>query len=160
MVRTGEQQMSDPIIKPAIPHHISHGLGQHLEGHAVKGNIARDGAPKRATVVKINGGMAKQMSNGFRAAGGDHASALDSLSGVTVPAGKTVSTPSWGNATARSGNPTVHAPVGKRLAPVKPSWGMKSQSASGRSPTDLGEAILNEAFANADAATRAAHGRK
>jgi len=45
-------------LKPHMPAtSLTHGLGQHAEGHAEPGNIARDGAPKRVGTIKLHDGM-------------------------------------------------------------------------------------------------------
>ena len=108
----------DVKINPAPTHHQSHGQGDAVRGHAVKGNIARDGKAKRVTAVAIHGGMVKHTADGnFRAFGGHDASYLDSLIGATV-GGDVKSAPGWGNGSVRTGNPTAIAPAGKRLRPV------------------------------------------
>jgi len=154
---------TDPVnLNPAFSHHASHGLGDHGEGHAVKGNIARDGAPKRVHDVRIHGGMVRHTADGnYRAFGGDHASAIDSLSGVIVPAAGNTSTPGYGNAGVQSGHLFAKPPGSKNLKPVPPSFGMRSRSAA--PDTDmhaLGAAILDAAFSAGSPDDRAAHGRK
>ena len=41
--------------------HMSHGLGDHATGHAVAGNIARDGAPKKVSPVAVHDGIEHQL---------------------------------------------------------------------------------------------------
>ncbi len=152
----------DPVkLNPAFSHHASHGLGDHVEGHAVKGNIARDGAPKRVHDIKVHGGMVKHTADGsYRAFGGDHASAINSLSGVTVPAARNTSTPGYGNAGVQSGHPFAKAPGSKNLKPVPPSFGMRSRSAAPNTDMHaLGAAILDAAFSVGSPDDKAAHGR-
>ena len=147
-------------LNPAFSHHASHGLADH-EGRAVKGNIARDGAPKRVHDIKVHGGMVKHTADGsFRALGGDHASAIDALSGQTVVPGIPTSTAGFGNAGIQDGHPFAKAPLGKNLKPVKPSFGMKSQTAApGTDMHELGRAILDAAFSVGSPDDKAAHGR-
>lgn len=151
-------------INPAFDHHESHGLGEHVEGHAVPGNIARDGAAKKSTPIKIHGAMVKHTTGGgYRAFGADHACALDSLSGNVVVPGNVKSTPGYGNSGVQSGHPLAKAPQGKNLKPVPISHGQgvpKSlHSALGEVLHDLGQAVLTEAFAASARDDRIAHGR-
>jgi hypothetical protein len=153
----------DPVkLNPAFSHHASHGLGDHVEGHAVKGNIARDGAPKRVHDIKVHGGMVKHTADGsFRAFAGDDASYLDSISGASVPAARNTSTPGYGNAGVQSGHPFAKPPGGKNLKPVPPSFGMRSRSAAPNTDMHaLGAAILDAAFSVGSPDDKAAHGRK
>jgi hypothetical protein len=100
--------------------HMSHGLGDHADGHAVAGNIARDGSPKRVVPVAIHPGMTTQTKSGGEALGGDHKSAVDSLSGLVVVPGK--------HGAEATAHPLVAPPVAKRLAPVAPVPGQRSQT--------------------------------
>lgn len=152
----------DPVkLNPAFHHHKSHGEGDHLKGHAVPGVLGRDGAPKRATSVKIHGGMVRHTADGsYRAFGGDHASAINSLSGVTVPAARNTSTPGFGNSGVQNGHPFAKAPGSKNLKPVPPSFGMRSRSAAPNTDMHaLGAAILDAAFSVGSPDDKAAHGR-
>ncbi len=101
-------------------HHLSHGAGEHVTGHAGK-NIATDGAPKHVHAIPIHGGMTERQS---ALAGMGHANA-------TAP-------------DANPANPLAKEPQGKRLvpAPVKP--GMRSRTMP-HSPL-LGELIMSEAL--------------
>lgn len=146
-------------LNPAFAHHASHGHGDHMTGHAVPGNIARDGAPKRAHVVPIHGGMAKQTDSGAVAFGGDHATALDSVSGRTVPAGRSVATPGWGNGTARSGNPMLHEPGSKNVKPVAVHPNMTRGANHDQMLAELGRAVLQNGFDASAPDDRSAHGR-
>jgi hypothetical protein len=107
----------------------------------VKGNIARDGAPKRMHPVSIHNGMTERQQT---LQGMGHATALDSLSGQTVTPGKTNSVPGWGNGGLRSGNPMAHAPASKNLKPVAVTPGMRSRT-SQHDPA-IGAAILASAL--------------
>jgi hypothetical protein len=94
--------------------HFSHGFGDAIVGHH-KPNIAQDGAPKHVAPVMVHPSMSKVSKSGAMALGGDHASALDSLSGLVVVPGKV-----GGEAVA---HPLIKAPVdkphlGKPVAPV------------------------------------------
>jgi hypothetical protein len=136
--------------------HMSHGLGEHVTGHAVKGNIARDGAPKLVQPVMVHDGMTKQTEGGATALGGDHASAVDALTGnVVVPGARNVSQAGWGNGGIQNGHPLAKAPGSKNLKPVPPSFGMKDDGTMHA----LGEAMLSEAFAASAGDDRMAHGR-
>ena len=152
-------------LNPAFNHHDSHGQGDHVTGHAVPGNLARDGAAKKTAPIKIYGAMVRHTADGsYRAFGADHASAIDLLSGNVVVPGAIKSTPGWGNSGAQSGHPLQKAPQGKNLKPVPISHGMgvpkKLHGAFGKVLDDLGQCILKEAFDASDHQTRQAHGRK
>jgi hypothetical protein len=99
--------------------HMSHGLGDHATGHAGK-TIATDGAPKRVVPVAIHPGMTTQTKSGGEALGGDHKSAVDSLSGLVTVPGK--------HGAEAVAHPLVAPPVAKRLAPVAPVPGMRSRT--------------------------------
>ncbi len=155
----------DPVkLNPAFSHHASHGLGADTPArHGNRPNIARDATRgKRVHDIKVHGGMVKHTAEGnYRALGGDHASAIDALSGASIPAAGTMSTPGYGNAGVQSGHPFAKAPGGKNLGPVKPSFGMRSRTAApGTDMHALGGAILNAAFSAGSPDDRAAHGRK
>jgi hypothetical protein len=98
-------------IGPSFVSHHSHGAGTHVEGHAVLGNIARDGAPKRHTDVMVNPGMvAKSRKTGLLHT---HAHSID----------YTDSDP---------GNPLKAGPPrGKDLRPVPIKPGMRSRTSPG-----------------------------
>jgi hypothetical protein len=174
MVRQGEQQMKKPSVfqpdhdgkhaqVPVHPgmtvSHVSHGGGDHVTGHAVKGNIARDGAPKHVRVTPVHGGMTRQVQGQPITGGGHVASALDAISGQTVVPGIPNSTPGYGNTGVQSGHPLAKAPGGKNLKPVAPSFGMRSRGPSPDSAMhEIGEAMIAEAFANSSRDDRVAHG--
>jgi hypothetical protein len=63
--------------------HISHGLGDHGVGHAVVGNPARDGAPKRVTPIEHAFGMTRQQTDAAGIGGMGHATA-------TIDGGQTI----------------------------------------------------------------------
>lgn len=136
--------------------HMSHGLGDHATGHTHPGNIARDGAPKRVHAVPIHGGMSKQ-STGGAAFGGDHASAIDAVSGNVVVPGNVRAAPGWGNAGVQAGHPFAKPPVSKATRPVAVKPGMRSRTHP-HTP-ELGRAMLAEAFRNSAADDRIAHRR-
>jgi hypothetical protein len=134
--------------------HQSHGDAAK-QGHAVPGNLARDGAPKCVQPVMVHDGMKRQTAAGQTALGGDHASAVDSLTGNVVVPGNGKCAPGWGNSGVQSGHPLAKIPGSKNLKPVPPSFGMKGDPAM----HELGEAMIAEAFANATGDDRTAHGR-
>jgi hypothetical protein len=92
----------------------------------------------------IHGGMSRVVDGKPIIGSGHDASYLDSLTGATVP-GSVKSAPGWGNATVRSGNPTVHAPASKRLRPVPVHPNMSKGADHDQMLHDLGASILNEA---------------
>ena len=110
--------------------HMSHGFGDHAIGHAVPGNLARDGAKKNVNPTPVNPGM-------VRVTGTEKG-----MPTVTTLA----SIPDASNPNAL--DPTK---PGKTFAPVKPSPGMHSRTgAIARSLTDptlyaLGQSIKDEA---------------
>jgi hypothetical protein len=111
--------------------HLSHGLGDHVRGHTHPGNIARDGAAKRVTPVKVHGHMETRTKGGAVALGGNHKSALDAIRGDGRVPGADVST-------------LANEPKGKRLAPVAVKPGMRSRIMP-HNPL-LGDLIMNEAL--------------
>lgn len=123
-----------------------------------KPTLGRDGGkPKTAfdpRNIRPHDGMTTQ-SKGGEALGGDHKSALDSLSGQAVVPGQVKSTPGFGNAGLRQdGNPLAKPPQLKRLAEVKPAFGMRSRTSPAN--TDIGRAVLGQALANSSAHDRQA----
>ena len=123
-----------------IHSHFSHGLGDAITGHTHPGNIARDGAPKRMHSIAVHDGMTKQTKGGIVATGGDHASALDSLSGLAVVPGAITTAPGYGNSGVQSGHPLAKPPGAKNLRPVATSFGQRSRV------NELGTAIKAEAL--------------
>jgi hypothetical protein len=140
--------MSNKFLKEAPHNHDSHGFGPVRDGHAHP-DIARDGAPKNIHSVKVHGGMVRVTKSGALALGGNHASALDAVSGATVVPGAVKSTPGYGNSGVQSGHPFAKAPGEKRLTPVAPSFGMKHRG-TGKVPNleELGRAVLAQAIKN------------
>lgn len=126
--------------------HSSHGLGD-AQGHA-HSDIARNGSAKHVHDIKVHGGMVRQTSSGVLALGGNHASAIDSLSGQAVVPGAIKSTPGFGNAGVTSGSPLAKPPGAKVLKQVAPSWGDTGRADRGSHAQDLGAAILAEALSN------------
>lgn len=124
--------------------HISHGMGEHVTGHG--GNcIATNGAPKKITAIAVHDGMRKTGNfHDGAALGGDHSSALDSLSGATVPARGSMATPGWGNGSLRSGGPIVANRLDgqKRLTKVQAAFGARNP---GVDLHELGRAVLDQA---------------
>ena len=80
--------------------HMSHGLGDHADGHAVPGNIARDGAPKKVTPVPHHSGMSLLQSSGAGLGGLGHATATINDGGQTI-------------ATSAAAAPLAHAYSGR-----------------------------------------------
>jgi len=149
------------VINPGTPSHSSDRthINEHNAAHGYDGGKAPK-AKHGGANTPVHGGMHRVVDGKPTMGGGSHASYLDSIiSGAVVPAARNTAQPGWGNASARSGNPMVHAPAGKVLSAPKVSFGTKSQSASGRDLSELGRAILDESFAASDADTRRAHGR-
>jgi hypothetical protein len=131
--------------EPALTVH--HDPNEARKGdHGVKGNIARDGAPKRMHPVSVHNAMSKVTKDGSVALGGDHASAIDSLTGGVVVPGAAKSAPGWGNGDVRSGNPMARPPASKNLKPVQATPGMRSRT-SKHDPL-IGAAILASALCN------------
>jgi len=166
-----------PVTPPMTVSHINHNTGRQIEHdrNAAKGAeqaVRTDrknagpidprvgGKPKHTQITPVHGGMVR-VTNGKAITGGGHAaSALDSLSGQVVVPGCVTAQPGFGNGGVQSGHPLAKAPAGKNLKPVPPSFGMSRGAKGDHDLAALGSAILDEAFSNADAATRAAHGRK
>lgn len=118
--------------------------------HGDRPNIARDaGRGKAVHDLKIHGGMSKQTKSGPMAFGGDHATAIDSLSGREVVPNK--------DGAVANAHPLTTPPTAKNLKPVAATPGMRSRTAPHL--PELGRALLDEAFANSAADDRAAHGR-
>lgn len=132
--------------KEKIVDHISHGMGPAREGHD-GGNIARTSGPKKFHAVEVHPAMKTKSQSGQDALSGHHASALDSLSGATVPAGR-VTAPGWGQGTVRSGNPMAHAPASKNVKPVKVHPSQSKGADHDEQLADLGRAILAQAARN------------
>jgi hypothetical protein len=110
--------------------HVSHGMGDHVTGHAVPGNVARDGQGKNVNATPVHGGMVRITGT---AEGAPTITTLQSIPDASNPCAADPSKP------------------GKVLAPVRTSPGMRSrQGAIARSLDDptlyaLGQAIKDEA---------------
>jgi hypothetical protein len=140
--------------------HMSHGQADH-DGHHVPGNLARDGKGKLNRPVPVHGGMSKQTKAGGLALGGNHASALDALSGAAVVPGQVKAQSGWGNAGVQSGHPFARAPGSKNLRPVPVAFGQRSRGPNPDSAMhEIGQAMPDEAFANSSRDDCDAHGRK
>lgn len=137
----------------------SHGAAADVPArHGDKPNIARDaGKAKHVYDVKIHGGMSKQTKSGPMAFGGDHASAIDSLSGREVVPGK--------DGSVAAAHPLTAAPTAKNLAPVKASWGNRSRTGPiARSLTDstphaIGQCLVDEAMCDQNTKDALGYGR-
>ena len=104
-------------IKPTMGGHVSHGQADR-DGHHIPG-IGR-GAPKRQTAVNPAFGMVSQSKTGDTTLGGDHKSAVDSLSGLVIVPGK--------DGKAATAHPLTKPPVAKNLARVLPVPGQRSRT--------------------------------
>lgn len=148
-----------PVNPGMTVSHMSHGQAEH-KGHHVPGNLPRDGAPKLNKPVPIHGGMVRHVQGAAITGGGHLASALDSLTGATVPAGRNTAQPGWGNSGVSDGNPLVKLPGPKStLTRVQPSFGQASRTNDKLALHEIGEAILREAFEASATDDRMAHGR-
>ncbi len=133
-----------------VINHISHGLGDHVTGNR-GGTLGRNGAPKKIAPIMVHPGMVTRTASSGDAYSGQHKSALDSLTGATVPTGRgTASAPGWGQGTVRSGNPMAHAPASKNLRPVAIKPGMRSRTSNHTDDqlAELGRAVLAQAVTN------------
>jgi len=132
-----------------VVNHISHGLGDHVTGHH-RPNVAQDGAPKKIHAIEVAHGMRTKSQSGADALSGHHASAIDSLTGATVPERGSNTQPGWGAGTVRTGNPLVHPPGSKNLRSVAVHPKMTRGADAHNKMRELGRAILDEAtrFAN------------
>lgn len=127
--------------------------------HGDKPNLARDASRGKAAFdLKIHGGMNTVTKSGTAAFGGDHKSAIDSLSGQVVVPGKPGSAP--------TAHPLTAPPVAKNYKPVPAVPGMRSRTTDSPGPGQvganhergkgryadhiaLGKAIIGEALASA-----------
>lgn len=148
----------------AIEHaaHVADGMKRQYSG-GIDPRVG--GREKHQGDLQIHGGMVRRTKTGPLAFGGDHASAIDSLSGEATVPGRVKSAPGWGNDAAQSGHPLAKVPGGKVLTPVTPTPGMRSRSndrVGGSKPGEnhmrgkpdvdamrsLGAAVLAEALCN------------
>lgn len=147
--------MSIKIINPTISR--SHGFAAEQPTPSYGSTIARSlddstrhdprqGKSKAAYDVRIHDGQSKQTKTGPMAFGGDHASAIDSLSGREVVPGK--------DGNVANAHPLATPPTAKNFRPVANTPGMRSrQGGLARSlddPTlhELGRCIMDEAVKN------------
>jgi hypothetical protein len=111
--------------------------------------------PKRSGVenVPIHSGMTKQTKSGPLAFGGDHASAIDSLSGREVVPGKVKARAGYDNGVnVSTAHPLTAPPVAKNYGRVATAWNNKSRtgpiarSLDDATPHDIcGQMLLDEA---------------
>jgi|SRR5579864_1445138 len=157
--------MSNDQLKPARSLSRSHGFAAEQPHRLDKPNIARDaGRGKVVYDVPIHGGMNTRSKSGVVAYGGDHKSALDSLSGQDVVPGKPGS--------AATAHPLTKPPVAKGYQPAKPVIGQRSRHGEvgpmkpgeahanrglAYDPHELGARIFDEACAVGTAADSVAH---
>lgn len=108
----------DIPVNPAMVHH-THNEGEAFKGHAVPGNIARDGAPKNHRPVEVHSGMLSRNRNTGAFDWGGHGASYD----------------------ADPTNPLNSGPPrGKTFAPVPPSPGMRNRAADDLASADPGAA--------------------
>ena len=157
-----EGNMTDNPLRPAIHGHDSHGLGPARTGHAVPGNVARDGKAKNVHSVKIHGGMNKQTTSGFVAGGGNHASAawthypVQPFQCAAIAPRPDGATPE--QQTARRSPSRLDQSVSSRRNPL--SECARDQNEGSPTPMhELGEAMLAAAFEASGSDDRQAHGR-
>jgi hypothetical protein len=113
-----------PTPQPAeVVSHNSHGLGDHVTGHAVPGNLARDGVAKRVEKTLVHGGMTERQ---LALKGMQHANAV-------AP-------------DANPQSPLTKEPGRKTFAPVQAVPGQRSRT-SKHDPL-IGAAILASALCN------------
>jgi len=121
--------------------------------HGNRPNVARDaGRGKSAYDVKIAAGMQTVSKTGVSAFGGDHKSAIDSLSGQVVVPGKP------GDVLA---HPLTSPPAPKNLKPVAQSWNMRSRSGVDHATAQaIGRALLDDATCDPHTRDALGYGRK
>jgi hypothetical protein len=160
--------MSDKILKPAAVIGRTHAPTAESD-HVTYGKPSLGRDPRRGKIISdlpIHGGMNRQTKSGVVAFGGDHASALDSLSGKSVVPAK------LGGAVAADPHPLTTPPTAKNYAPVKPVPGMRSRNGEvdvlkpgvahvlgvGRGVDHgIGKLIMDEAVANSGVGDHTAH---
>jgi len=131
-IGVGADGSHNAFAKPGEPAlAVHHDPNEARKGdHGVKGNIARDGAPKRMHPVSVHNGMTKQQSDAAGLGGMGHATAV-------IDGGQKL-------ATSAPAAPLQHAYgavlKNRPCAPVKP--GMRSRTAR----DDLRAAIMGEAM--------------
>lgn len=123
-------------------------INEHSNTHGYDGG--KKPLPKHGSgITPVHGQMHRMVNGQPVTGGGSHASALDSLSGAIVPAGRNTATPGWGNESARSGNPMAHPPGSKNLKPVRIHPSMSKGTDHDQMLADLGAAVLRSAVENA-----------
>jgi hypothetical protein len=143
----GLRREGNTMSNKPIHSHDSHGFGPVRTGHE-HSDIARDGAPKRVHSIAVHDGMSKRTKTGAVALGGNHASAIDALSGATVVPGAVTAQAGYGNSGIQSGHPFAKPPGSKRLTPVRAAFGMKDEGGNVPNLEELGRAVLAEAVKN------------
>lgn len=112
-----------PVPKPTdTVSHVSHGMGDHATGHAVPGNIARDGAPKHVHAILTHGGQHRTTGTNI---GAPKSETLKSIPDASSPLARDPTKP------------------GKVMRPVAAVPGQRSRTS--RHDPALGAAILQEA---------------
>jgi hypothetical protein len=117
-------------------HHVSHGNGQHIEGGAVKGNLARDGAAKRTNVVPVHRGMTPAQHYGAASMGGTPGGGLGHATSSAIP-GENPLSPN-----------AVTIGKAKELTPPKITPGMRSRTTPELSD-EMHQALSAAVFAQA-----------
>jgi hypothetical protein len=122
-------------------HHFSHGMGQHVEGHAEPGNLARHGKAKAVHGVPIHNAMKGQQIDTAGVGGMGHPTSI-------IDGGQSVSS-------SAAAAPLAHAygggvPKIRGAAPVKPGMrsriGAPARSLDDARPHDIrGLMLLDEA---------------
>jgi len=159
--------MSDKILKPAAVIGRTHAPTADSD-HVTYGKPTLGRDPRRGKKISdlpIHGGMRTATKQGTVAFGGDHASALDSLSGKSVVPGK--------DGSAATAHPLTAPPVAKNYAPVKPVPGQRSRVNDTHAPAapgmnhalnvgrgvdhNIGRLIMDEAVSNSGVGDHAAH---
>jgi hypothetical protein len=123
-------------------HHASHGNGDHVTGHAVPGNVARDGAPKAVHDVPVHNAMKRQQIDTAGVGGMGHPTSV-------IDGGQSVSASSAAAPLAHAyggGIPKAHV---DRASPIKPGMrsriGAPARSLTDATPHDIcGKMLLDE----------------
>lgn len=130
-----------------VVNHYSHGMGDAIKGRP--GSDITRMAPKRLHEIEVAHGMQTATNSGGTAYGGDHKSALDSVSGnVVVPERGNRTAPGWGDASVRSGHPFAKPPASKNLRPVAVHPSQSRGANHDAQLQELGRAILDQAVRN------------
>ena len=69
---------------PAVVSHLSHGLGDAITGHTHPAKFGKRRRAKRLTAIRYHDGQHTRTASGGVTLGGNHRSAIDSLTGQAV----------------------------------------------------------------------------